>query len=127
MQRLLYIALALFPLLCYMEWGGSQAAFLYEAEYEVLFHAKTPGQTFSHPLVFLPLAGQFILLIAACLKKPNRRMAVAGQLMLSLLVALILVAGLLSLNIRMILSTAPFIIASVIFYRTYKKFNPQNN
>jgi len=123
MQRLLHIALSLFPLLCYMEWGGSQSAFLYEAEYQVFFHSNTPGNTFSHPLVVLPLAGQLLLLISAFTKKPNRRMAIAGQLMLSLLVGLILVAGLLSLNSRMILSTLPFIIASVVFYRNNRSHN----
>ena len=124
--RLLYIALALFPLLCYLEWGGTRSAFLFEAEYQVLFHPKEPGKTFTHPLILLPLAGQLILLIAACLKKPDRRMALAGQLMLSILVGLILIVGLLDLNSRIILSTAPFIIASVVFYRNYKKFHPQN-
>ena len=77
-------------------------------------------------LTLLPLAGQLILLISACMKKPDRRMAMAGQLMLSILVGLILIVGLLDLNSRIILSTAPFIIASVVFYRNYKKFHPQN-
>ncbi len=49
--RLLYIALALFPLLCYLEWGGTKSAFLFEAQYQVLFHPKDPGNTFTHPLM----------------------------------------------------------------------------
>jgi len=124
LQRLIYIALALTPLVCFMAWGGGQSAFLFEAEYQLFFRQKGSAETFTHPLVLLPLAGQLLLLFSASQKKPSRRLAVLGQLLLSPLVALILLAGILSLHMKMVLSTLPFIVSSIIFYNSFSKKAP---
>jgi heme A synthase len=122
---LIHIALALAPLICYLEWSGGHSAFVYQMEYNILFQHKNTSGSFTHPLVLLPLLGQLLILFTVFQKQPGKRLALAGQVMLSLLVVMILVAGILSLNIKIILSTVPFIIASVAFYLSFKRVIPK--
>ena len=117
MQRLLHIALLLTPLICYLEWGTSTSAFLFDVEYSLVTGSGS-ADSFMHPMIFIPFLGQLLLLISII--KPNRKLALIGMLLQAILVVLILIVGILSLNIKIILSTLPFLIASFLFLRSYK-------
>lgn len=117
-RRLLYLALAIAPLFAYLEWGGGNHGFLFQMERDILI---SKGAQFSssmlHPAVLLPLLGQLLLIIAAALPKPNRRLALVGVVLLSLLVGFILLIGVLGLSLKIILSTLPFVVLVVMFWR----------
>ena len=115
--RLLLIFLAVSPLVCYLEWGTDQSAFLYEIEYDLLFGSKASQGAFTHPFVFLPMLGQVLLLISAFLKRPSRRLAIFGIAGIGLLVLMVLLTGILGGNWKVIASTMPFLLASLIFLR----------
>jgi hypothetical protein len=116
------ILAALFTsLLGYMEWGGGNAAFVYESEYLVFFQKNSDVNTFTHPIVLLPLIGQITLLASLLRRQPNRRVVLAGLAGIGLLFLLIALAGLLSLNGKMLLSTVPYFLSVVWCWRSFKK------
>lgn len=117
---LIVVGLLLSPLLCYLEWGSNQSSFLFEVEYNLLFNNKDFAGTFTHPAILVPLLGQLLLLIAVFFKKHSHKLIFAGLLLLALLVLLVLMAGLLSKNIKMGVSTLPFL-SLAIFYFLFAK------
>ena len=106
--------------LCYMEWGNGQSAFLAEAAYQLFFKEKLSLANLVHPLVLTGLAGQIILLYSALAKKPKRIITIVGIVSLSIMVIMVLLAGILSLNPKMILSTLPFTGLSIYFFMRVK-------
>lgn len=126
-SRLLYLLLAISPWTCYLEWGGDNSGFLLMMELEIIFETKNFVDTFSHPLVLLPMAGQLFIFIASIHPDRMRFLAITGHIMLSLLIFMIFIAGLLQFNLKIICSAIPFIICSYLFYSTYKKTNWKYN
>jgi len=120
MSRLINLALLLSFLVCYLEWGGNQSAFLFEIEYSLLTGSKD-YHTFIHPLIFLPFIGQLILLHSLFRKEGGKRVTLIGWMLLSLLVVLILVVGLLTLDPKIIVSTLPFVLVSIWFFLERRK------
>jgi len=106
----LLLALLAFPF-CYMEWGGGNSGFVYEAEYQVLFRQGDKTDSFAHPLVLLPFVGQLLLLWALFQQKPNRRLAIIALCAMGVLVAMLLLVGILARNPKIVLSTLPFLTA----------------
>src|SRR5690606_27910604 len=104
-------AILLASLLPYLEWGGGNAAFVGQMEYELLLGGSTSPDTFLHPMVALPLAGQLLVLIPVFQRTPSRRMTTIGVLLLSLLIGLVIIGGMLTMNGRSLLSTVPFVAA----------------
>jgi hypothetical protein len=112
-QRLINGAIVLGSLLPYLEWGGGNAALLGQMEYTLLFGGETSPETFLHPMVALPLAGQLLVLIPVFQHTPSRRMTTIGVMLLSLLIGLVIIGGVLTMNGRSLLSTVPFVTAVV--------------
>jgi amino acid transporter len=133
MKQLLNFCLLLSSLIAYLEWGGGNSTFLFQAEYDILFGASGTKETFAHPAVLIPLAGQLALLITLFQKRPNRILTLIGLISLSLLILFIFFIGLLSLNFKMALSALPFIVVGffVLRYnrrnRKHKKANALHN
>lgn len=121
MQRLINIFLVLTFAVCYLEWAN-KSSFIFQAEYSLFFEKNDPLNSFKHPLILLPFIGQLFLLYTAIQKRPNKKIAIIGQILLSLLVLLILLVGILVANIKIILSTIPFLICSLFFYTRLKKY-----
>lgn len=115
------LAALLTSLLGYMEWGGGNSAFIYESEYWVFFQKNGNVDTFTHPIVLLPLIGQITLLVSFLRRQPNRRVVLTGLAGIGLLYALIALAGLLSLNWKMLLSTLPYFLSVMWCWRQFKK------
>lgn len=110
--RLINIGLPITSLLCYLEWGKDNSSFLFQVEYEI-FRKGFNSDSILYPLVFLPMAGQLLLILSTI--KPSKRFAFMGVSMIGVLVLMILLVGVLSLNIKIILSTIPFVTIAVLF------------
>jgi CHASE1-domain containing sensor protein len=109
MKKAALLAALLSPLFCLLEWGGGNSAFLYEVEYQILFQQENKGESLMHPAVFIPMAGQLLLMMALFQRSPQKRWVYAGLALIGLLVLLVLLVGLLSKNIRIAGSTLPFL------------------
>lgn len=118
-SRLIRIGLILTSLICYLEWGGGNSSFLFQAEYG-LFADFKGASSFMHPLIIIPMVGQLILLYSLFQSSPGRKLVMAGILCIGLLVVVILLVGLLSLNFKIIISTLPFLVLSVYYIRKSK-------
>ncbi|HLF64674.1 MAG TPA: hypothetical protein VI603_13010 [Saprospiraceae bacterium] len=121
MQRLIHLGLLITFLLCYLEWGQDNSGFLFQLEYSVISAGNKSLSSIVHPLILLPFAGQVILLIAVFLRNPNRRLVNVSILLLSVLVLVILLVGILVFELKIILSTLPFLMLSVYYIFFYKK------
>ncbi|MFN8354855.1 MAG: hypothetical protein U0Y10_10445 [Spirosomataceae bacterium] len=121
MKKGINLGLLLSPLVCYLEWGKNQSSFLFQAEYLLFFGSNHATNSFTHPLVLLPLCGQLLIVYSLFQANPNKRLTLIGLLMIAPLILMILVAGLLSLNPKIILSTIPFGVVSVLLFRYWKK------
>ena len=116
-SKLLNACLVLTSLVGYLEWGHGNHTFLLQAEGEVLsklFHAPASAL---HPFTILPLAGQVLLVVTLFQKSPSRLLTWLGLLGLALLMILIFVIGLLTLNVKIAVSTLPFLITAVVTVR----------
>jgi hypothetical protein len=56
----------------YLQWGGGNSMFLFQAEGEVFIKLFTNPAEALHPLTILPMLGQIILLITIFQKKALR-------------------------------------------------------
>lgn len=105
----------------YLEWGGDQSAFIFETAYEVLFREGDKAATFSHPFVLAPFAGQLLVLVAVFQKQPKRLLVWAGIGLMGVLMLMLIVAGALSLNVRILLSTLPFVASAAWCIRLFRR------
>ena len=119
-EKLIIVGLLISSLLCYLEWGKANHNFLFEVEYD-LFFKRFQLTNFFHPFVIIPLFGQLIFLIAIFYKKHPKKLVISGIAFISLLVLIILLAGILSLNLKIIASTIPFILLSIYYILSIKK------
>lgn len=121
MNRLINIGLLLAFGICYMEWGLDKSTFVFQAEYEILTKKEGFWQNMTHPIILAGLIGQLLLVWCAFQKTPNKKLNWLGIIILSPVVLLLLIAGLLSLRVGMILSTLPFVVLTVLFWRNNRK------
>jgi len=110
----------------YMQWGKGNSAFVYEAAKELFTKQSGTLQSFTHPLIFTALAGLCILLWTAAGGKTHRYLLLAGILLPGCLIAFILLAGLLSLNGKMLLSVLPYTLLALYHLRRIFPFRNQS-
>ncbi|HSF89567.1 MAG TPA: hypothetical protein VLA46_09135 [Saprospiraceae bacterium] len=125
-SKLLNILLIFTSLFGYLEWGGDNHSFLFQAEGEVLSKIFTDPASVLHPLTVLPMIGQMLLLITLFQKKPGKILTYAGLAGLGILLSFILLVGALSLNFKIMLSAVPFLVLAVITILHYRKMNPNH-
>lgn len=116
MKRIITLALILTFMICYLEWPH-HSYFMFQMEYEFFFGGSDVVNSFSHPLILFPFLGQVLLLISLFLKSPPRALLLTGLLMLCPLVLMILVAGTMGMNLRIIASVLPFITTVLLFVK----------
>lgn len=116
----LNLALLISFSLCYLEWGGNQSMMIGQTQYEILSKQEGFWDTLLHPVVLSGLLSQCCLIYAILVPRPLRLVNLIGVVLLSLVVALFLLVGLLSLNVKMILSDIPFAVSAVMFFRHLK-------
>lgn len=117
MKKLINALLILTSLVGYLEWGEGNQSFFFQVEYDLLFGSIGTADSFSHPLIFIPLIGQLLLLITLFQKTPNNWMSVIGLICLSLIMYFLLFVGVLSSNMHIVLSAVPFTLVSFWFYQ----------
>jgi len=122
--RLVNIGLLLAFSICYLEWGGGNSSFIFQAEYELFKKTDNLLSSLTHPLILAGLAGQILLLYSIFSKKPKKMLNTIGILILSPVVLLAFLAGALSLNFKMIAASLPFIILAVVYFLKYRKQAP---
>lgn len=118
-QRLINIALFVSSLICYLEWPNN-SGFLFQMEYEV-FGKALQGTSVMHPLIILPLIGQIILLITIFQKTPGKVLTLIAIGLLGLLIVMIFIVGIFGLNVKILASTIPFFVLSVISITRMRK------
>ncbi|WP_421764607.1 hypothetical protein [Ekhidna sp.] len=119
--RLLILLVILSSLFGYLEWGGGNHSFLFEIEYQIIVSLLSQPKSVAHPFVIIPLLGQLILLVALFQKKPSRILIYLGILSLTLLLGIMFAIGIMSENFKILISTIPFIITSILSLRTIRK------
>jgi len=119
--KTLLILLILSSFTGYLEWGKGNSAFLYEAEIDVLKKLFTKPREATHPLTLLPLFGQILLLVALLRKSPGRKLIYTGIACIGLLLVFMFIIGILGPNIKILTSTLPFIIISLITISQVRK------
>lgn len=101
----------------YLEWGRGNHSFLYEVEYEVLKKIFSNPISAIHPLTLIPLTGQIILITTLIFSRFNRYWIYLGIACLGLLLGFMTLIGLLGLNLKIWISTIPFLIFSIYTIR----------
>jgi hypothetical protein len=102
----------------YLEWGNGNTAFVYEGFLEVISNAKRLESNFTHPLIVLPLIGQIIFLSGTFKKTLKNQWFVAALILTGLLFVMILLAGVLSMNLKIIISCLPYLLFASSMIRT---------
>lgn len=114
--------LILTSLIGYLEWGGNNHIFLFQAEAKILESLFTNPASVLHPFTILPLIAQVLLAITLFQKQPNKFLTYAGIVGLSLLLLLMFIIGLMTLNYTIICFTLPFLLtAGITIYYSKKK------
>lgn len=112
--RILKLGILLSFLFCYLEWGKGNSEFIFQIEYEV-FAKHASAESFFHPLILLPFAGQLFLIVSICISSSGKKLTITGIALLSSLVLMVILVGSLSLNYKILLSAFPFVLFSAIY------------
>ncbi|MFN8252018.1 MAG: hypothetical protein U0V75_09070 [Ferruginibacter sp.] len=112
-KKVTNLALVIFSMLGYLQWGNNYHAFLFEGEKEVLSKLFTDPLAALHPFTIIPLLGQIILLYTLFQKEPGKWQTFTGIACIGLLLLLILFIGIISLRAGTVVSVLPFMTAAV--------------
>lgn len=115
MKRLLNLGLLIAFQFCYLEWPN-HSMYVFEAEKEIFTKTENWISNFTHPIILIGLVTQIVLLLGAILPNINSKINTLSVLLLGVLVLLFAVVGVLSLNYKIIFSTLPFLIVTVIYF-----------
>ena len=115
------VLLILTTLFGYLEWGQGQQLFLIQAEGEILVKLWTEPKSVLHPLILMPLMGQILLAVSIFQKTPSRILIYLGTGSLSLLIGLMFFIGMISLNLKILFSTIPFLLLTVYTLIHFRK------
>ena len=107
--RLLGILLIIFSGIGYLEWGGNQSIFLFQAEFEIITKLCTNPISVLHPFTILPIIGQFLILFAIIKSPFNPKIMYIGIGLLSILLGFMFIIGCISVNYKILISTLPFL------------------
>jgi hypothetical protein len=113
--RILNLMILLSSFFGYLEWGKNQKLFLFQAEYDVFKKIFSDLNSVLHPLIILPLIAQLILLVTLFQKYQSIKLIGIGIIGLAILFLFMFFVGCFSMNLKIVLSTLPFIILSLIF------------
>lgn len=115
--RLLNLALIPAFLIGYMEWGGGNSGFVYDAALAVFTGPGSFWQNLVHPIIAAALIGLILVVIRAARPTSSRWLIRAAVLVLAPMPILIFGIGAASANWPMVGSTLPFFVLAVIAWR----------
>lgn len=119
--KILNLSIILASLFGYLEWSGNNKSFLLQAEIEVITTLFTKPILAIHPFTIFPLIGQMLLLLTLFQKKPSKKLTFASIALIGLLLWFMLVIGFISMNYKIMLSTLPFTLLTIIAIKNYRK------
>lgn len=119
--KILNLLLIVTSLFGYLEWGGSNHSFLFESEFQVLSGLLSNPESVIHPFTVIPLVGQILLLFTVFQRKPGKALTFIGIACIGVLLGFMLFVGLMALNYKIIISTIPYFIISMVTISTFKK------
>ncbi|MDF1699458.1 MAG: hypothetical protein P1U56_26635 [Saprospiraceae bacterium] len=125
--KVLNLLLVLFSLVGYLEWGEHSSSFLFEVEIVVLKEAFSNLGSIVHPLIILPLLGQVLLAYTAFQIRPNKIVIYLGIGCIALLFGFVFVIGIISSNFKILLSTLPFLLTSIVTIVYHQRKSKVNN
>ena len=120
-SKVINLLLIITSLLGYLEWGGGNHIFLFTGEIEIIHKLFTNPTSAVHPFTLIPLMGQILLLITLSQKSPSKILTYISIAGLGLLLGFMFIVGLMSMNFKIIISTIPFIVVSILAIRHYRK------
>ena len=120
-SKILNFLLILFSLFGYLEWSGNQHIFLLEAEIEIFSKLFINPKSVIHPFIILPIIAQFLLLFTLSQKTPSKKLTYISIFGLGLLLGFMLFVGLVSLNYKIVISTIPFVLLSILTILHHRK------
>jgi len=121
--RVLLFLLLLSSLFVFLDWGKGNQMYLYQIEGEILNKLFSNPKSVLHPFIILPLIGQILLLFALLSNTNYKKIIISGIVCIGILVFFILVVGILSNNIKISLSTLPFLVLSILIFLNLRKNN----
>lgn len=101
----------------YFEWGTEQQSFLWQMELELFQKLGSNPGSLLHPLIFLPLLGQILLIYCALRPKASRIARISAIVLIASLVFFVALGGIMAGNYKMVLSILPFIILSILWLK----------
>lgn len=119
--KILNALLIVTSLFGYLEWGKENSSFLFQAEGEILIKLFTDPVSAAHPFTLIPLFGQIILLITLFQKNPGKLLTFIGIAAIGILLGFMFAIGLMSLNVKILFSTLPFLIIAVLTVLHFRK------
>lgn len=123
-HKILNLSLVLTSLIGYLEWGTDSKMFLFQGEMEILSKLFTDPTSVAHPFTLLPLFGQLLLLVTLVQKQPNKILTYTGLGCIGILLAFMFVIGLMSFNVKILLSAVPFLVTAVFTIRHLREKEP---
>lgn len=112
--KILNALLILTSLVGYLEWGADNRSFLFQAEGEIFVKLLNDPESVMHPFTLLPLSGQILLLITLFQKTPGKIITCIALACIGLLLAFMFVISLISWNVKILISTLPFLITAFL-------------
>ena len=119
-KKLLNLALILTSLIGYLEWGQGRSTFLFQAEAELFSKALADPGAVVHPFTLMPVLGQIALGLTLFQRNAGKALTYLGIAGLGVLLALMFVIGLVSLNLRILFSTVPFLALAAVTVRQHR-------
>lgn len=124
--RILIFLLIITSLFGYLEWGRDNSSFLFQGEYDLLKNMMSNPKSAIHPFTLIPLLGQILLFITLFQKKPNRILTYVGISCIGLLLLFMSFIGIISANIKILISTLPFIVVAILAIINQRKVQNEN-
>jgi hypothetical protein len=124
-KKLLNLLLIITSLLGYMEWGGGNHTFVFQAESEIFTKLVSDPVSVLHPFIVLPLLGQLLLVITLFQRTPGKILTYTGIVCLGMLMVFLFAIGSLAGNSKMIFYPLPFIVVATLSIVQYR--NKGNN
>lgn len=112
---------------CYLRWPPNNAAFVFEAEYEIITNTNNWLSNFTHPLILIGLLAQLLMLYCVLNKEVSIKVNTIAILLLLPLVVLFFVVGLLSRDLIIASSTLPYLLLTLYYFIHLKRTQSYSN
>ncbi len=105
----------------YLSWGNNNSSFVFQVEAKLFSELVKNPLSLMHPFIVIPLLGQLLLLFTLFQKEPSKAISFVGITCTGLLMLMFLFIGIWTLNLKILISAVPFVVLSLLLFRSYKK------